>query len=241
MEATIILPPLELLDAAAAHLVDLASDTSHERALNKGLWNLQSGIEIRSTTAGFLMPSGTRAGIIHRISTVFGCNCEAAAKGNVCWHAAAISILEEAQRYTRRPCRRWVTSWRGRARRWSWSTSCTDDRERRSGAAGCVAPHALQVASRGPATPLGVGNGSAAAQTQARAEKESAKQALSRGQAFVRTGAEMTYEHILLIFLLGLLVGVSIRPLRSALRGLLRAHRAAQPVRKRRRRRISTH
>src|SRR5829696_4862417 len=101
MEAKIILPPLELLDQAAAHLVDLASDASHERAINKALWNLQSGIEIRSTTAGFLMPSGTRAGIIHRISTVFGCNCEAAGKGNVCWHSAAISILEEAQKYTR--------------------------------------------------------------------------------------------------------------------------------------------
>jgi hypothetical protein len=97
--ASLILPPMEALDAAA-HLIDLASDASHERALNKGLWNLQSGIEIRSTCGGFLMPSGTRAGVIHRISTVFGCNCEAAAKGNICWHASAIAIVEEAQRHT---------------------------------------------------------------------------------------------------------------------------------------------
>lgn len=101
MSTTIILPPLETLDQAAAHLINLAADASHERALNKALWNLQAGLEIRSTTGGFLMPSGTRAGVIHRISHTFGCNCEAAAKGNVCWHSAAISILEEAQRYTR--------------------------------------------------------------------------------------------------------------------------------------------
>jgi hypothetical protein len=101
MSTTIILPPLETLDRAAATLIDQAADASHERALNKGLWNLQSGIEIRSTTNGFLMPSGTRAGVIHRISHTFGCNCEAAAKGNICWHSAAIAIIEEAQRYTR--------------------------------------------------------------------------------------------------------------------------------------------
>jgi hypothetical protein len=101
MSTAIILPPLELLDQAAAHLVNLASDASHERALNKGLWNLQSGLEIRATTNGFLLPSGTRAGVIHRISHTFGCNCEAAAKGNICWHSAAIAIIEEAAKYTR--------------------------------------------------------------------------------------------------------------------------------------------
>lgn len=101
MAPSIILPPLEALDAAAAHLVDQAADASHERALNKALWNLQAGLEIRSTTGAFLIPSGTRSGVIHRISHTFGCNCEAAAKGNVCWHASAIAIVEEAQKYTR--------------------------------------------------------------------------------------------------------------------------------------------
>jgi hypothetical protein len=101
MAPSISLPPIAALDAAAAHLVDQSADASHERALNKALWNLQSGIEIRSTTGAFLIPSGTRAGVIHRISHTFGCNCEAAAKGNVCWHASAIAIVEEAQKYTR--------------------------------------------------------------------------------------------------------------------------------------------
>lgn len=101
MSTTISLPPIAALDAAAAHLIDQsAGDTSTDRSLNKALWNLQSGLEIRSTTNGFLMPSGTRAGVIHRISHTFGCNCEAAAKGHICWHASAIAIVIEAQRHT---------------------------------------------------------------------------------------------------------------------------------------------
>jgi hypothetical protein len=95
------LPPIAALDAAAATLIDQAADASHERAINKALWHLQSGLEIRSTTAGFLVPSCTRTTVIHRISHTFGCNCEAAAKGNICWHASAIAIVEEAAKYTR--------------------------------------------------------------------------------------------------------------------------------------------
>ena len=101
LSTTISLPPIAALDSATAHLIDQsAGDAATDRALNKALWHLQSGLEIRSTTNAFLMPSGTRAGIIHRISHTFGCSCEAAAKGNVCWHASAIAILEEAQRHT---------------------------------------------------------------------------------------------------------------------------------------------
>jgi hypothetical protein len=100
MSTAIILPPIAAMDAAAAHLVDLAADASHERALNKALWHLQSNIEIRQTTGAFLMPSGTKAGVIHRVSHTFGCDCQAAARGVVCWHASAIAILEEAGRHT---------------------------------------------------------------------------------------------------------------------------------------------
>ncbi|HEU5102310.1 MAG TPA: hypothetical protein VFU22_24980 [Roseiflexaceae bacterium] len=97
--ASLILPPLETLDAAAHQLLEQATP-SQERAINKALWHLQSGIEIRSTYGGFLMPSGTRAGVTHRVSTVNGCNCEAAGKGLACWHQSAIAIIEEAQRHT---------------------------------------------------------------------------------------------------------------------------------------------
>jgi hypothetical protein len=100
MAPSLILPPLEALDRAAATLMEQAADASHERAINKALWHLQSGIEVRTTTGAFLIPSGTRAGVIHRITHLNGCDCEAAAKGNVCWHASAIAIVEEAQRHT---------------------------------------------------------------------------------------------------------------------------------------------
>jgi hypothetical protein len=97
--ATLSLPPIAALDAAAHQLLSQATP-SQERAINKALWHLQSGIEVRSTCGGFLMPSGTRAGVIHRVSTVNGCNCEAALKGLTCWHASALAIIEEAQRHT---------------------------------------------------------------------------------------------------------------------------------------------
>jgi hypothetical protein len=99
MAPSLIVPPLAALDAAAATLVEQAN-ASQQRALNKALWHLQSGIEIRTTTGAFLIPSGTRSGVIHRISHAFGCNCEAAGKGLSCWHTQAVAIIEEAQRHT---------------------------------------------------------------------------------------------------------------------------------------------
>jgi hypothetical protein len=101
MAPSLILPPLEALDAAAAQLIDQAAgNASQERAINKALWHLQSGIEIRAIHGGFLLPSGTRNAVIHRVSTVNGCTCETAGKGHVCWHPKAIAIIEEAQRHT---------------------------------------------------------------------------------------------------------------------------------------------
>jgi len=98
MSTALILPPTPILAEAAATLIERAAgDASAERAINKALWHLDDGIEIRATYGGFLMPSGTRAGVIHRVSTVHGCNCEAAKAGRVCWHASALAIIEEAQ------------------------------------------------------------------------------------------------------------------------------------------------
>jgi hypothetical protein len=34
---------------------------------------------------------------VHRFSTVHGCTCEAGRKGQVCWHAMLIEIIEQAQ------------------------------------------------------------------------------------------------------------------------------------------------
>lgn len=94
--ATISLPPIEILDTAAARLIGQATP-AEQRAINKALWNLQSGVEIRSTCGGFLMASGTRAGVVHRLDNVTGCSCESS---GVCWHLKALAIIEEAQRYT---------------------------------------------------------------------------------------------------------------------------------------------
>jgi hypothetical protein len=101
MAPSLSLPPIEAIDAAAAALIEQASGhASAERAINKALWNLHNGLEVHSTVGGFLIPSNTRAGIIHRVSTLHGCNCEAALKGSSCWHACVIAIIEEAQRHT---------------------------------------------------------------------------------------------------------------------------------------------
>lgn len=101
MSTALSLPPIATLAEAAATLIERAAGiASAERAINKALWNLDSGIEIRSTVGGFLMPSGTRAGVIHRVSTLHGCNCEAARAGRACWHASALAIIEEAQLHT---------------------------------------------------------------------------------------------------------------------------------------------
>lgn len=92
------LPPMAALDEAAAELVDLAGENrATVNALNKALFYLGEGVVIRPTTGGFLMPSGTRAGVIHRISTAYGCNCEAGLKGKPCWHAQLLAIVERAQ------------------------------------------------------------------------------------------------------------------------------------------------
>src|SRR4051812_46449417 len=62
---SITLPPFAVLTEAAAELVKThAADKPRTNAINKALWNLAHGIEIIPVSGGFLMPSGTRAGII---------------------------------------------------------------------------------------------------------------------------------------------------------------------------------
>lgn len=104
MSTTNILPPIEALEAAANELATIAQnagDQAGANALNKAINHLLNGLTITPTVGGFLVPSGTRGGVIHRVSTVYGCNCEAAHKGRQCWHAAAIEIAEYAgQHYT---------------------------------------------------------------------------------------------------------------------------------------------
>ena len=48
----------------------------------------------------YLVPSTSRAGVIHRVDDVAGCNCEAGRAGRSCRHAAAIELVEQAQTHT---------------------------------------------------------------------------------------------------------------------------------------------
>jgi len=100
MATTLSLPPIATLATAAADLVLQAADannTSRINALNKAALHLHSGIEITLTVGGALIPSGTRGGIVHRISTVHGCSCERGRQGGICWHSALVEIIERAQ------------------------------------------------------------------------------------------------------------------------------------------------
>ncbi len=100
---TLSLPPIATLATAAAELVLQAADagnTSRVNALNKAAYHLHSGIEVTLTVGGALIPSGTRGGIVHRISTVNGCSCERGRQGGTCWHSALVEIIERAQIHT---------------------------------------------------------------------------------------------------------------------------------------------
>jgi hypothetical protein len=96
--ATILsLPPIAILASAAAELVEETTDRALINALNKAILHLHEGIEITPTAGGYLLPSGTRGGVVHRVSTVHGCSCEAGQKQRQCWHAATLTIIEKAQ------------------------------------------------------------------------------------------------------------------------------------------------
>ena len=58
---------------------------------------LHEGVQITLTVGGALIPSGTRGAVVHRVSTLHGCSCEAGRGARVCWHAALVEIIEQAQ------------------------------------------------------------------------------------------------------------------------------------------------
>ena len=98
MATTIILPPAATLEAAAAELNASAPDVKRRVAINKALYDLLL-IErpIVAVAGAFLVPSTSRAGLVHRVDHVHGCSCEAGAKGRSCRHAVQIEIIEAAQ------------------------------------------------------------------------------------------------------------------------------------------------
>ena len=95
---TLQLPPAATLEAAAAELNASAPDVKRRVAISKALYDLLL-IErpIMAVAGAFLVPSTSRAGVVHRVDHVNGCSCEAGAKGRSCRHAVAIEIIEAAQ------------------------------------------------------------------------------------------------------------------------------------------------
>src|SRR4026207_2097197 len=94
---SITLPPIAVLAESAAALVEQAGENRPRiNSLNKAIHHLHEGVAPRPTFGGFLVESGTRGGVIHRVSTVNGCSCESGQAGKACWHQAMIEVIEHA-------------------------------------------------------------------------------------------------------------------------------------------------
>lgn len=102
MATTLILPPPTAIAEAAAELTRTAAgDTKRQIALNKASYDLLVlAPAIVPVPGGFLVPSTSRAGLVHRVDNVNGCDCEAGRNGRTCRHATAIEIIEAAQQRT---------------------------------------------------------------------------------------------------------------------------------------------
>lgn len=104
MSTILILPEAAALDQALTELVCAAGNISRVKALRKARYHLGCGVTIVPTSTGFLLPSGTRANVVHEVSFMGDCSCEAGQADRGCWHTAAIDLVELAQRYTRPRC-----------------------------------------------------------------------------------------------------------------------------------------
>lgn len=104
MATTIILPPAAAIEASAAELTRAAvaaGDTKRQIALNKAAYDLLIGQPaIVRVAGGYLVPSTSRAGLVHRLDDLHGCDCEAGRAGRSCRHATAIELIEQAQTRT---------------------------------------------------------------------------------------------------------------------------------------------
>lgn len=97
---TIQLPPAAALETAAAELRQGAS-APRQGIIDRALYDLLVvNPPIVRVSGCYLVPSSSRAGVIHRVDDVAGCNCEAGRAGRSCRHAAAIELVELAQTHT---------------------------------------------------------------------------------------------------------------------------------------------
>lgn len=101
MATTLILPPADALAAAASELTRqalAAGDTKRQIAINKGAYDLLvNAPAIVRITGGYLIPSSSRGGVVHRLDDLAGCSCEAGRAGRLCRHKVALELIEAAQ------------------------------------------------------------------------------------------------------------------------------------------------
>ena len=83
----------EQAEAIAAHEARKLAAAA-ERAERKALYHVAGGLDIRQAEDGsYLVPSGTRGGVIHQVSADGAtCSCEAGQAGRICWHTYAVTF-----------------------------------------------------------------------------------------------------------------------------------------------------
>jgi hypothetical protein len=81
-----------LYDATAQVVAELlAAPVEPDAQQRKAAWYAARGVAAERFSTGHLVPSGTRAGVVHYVSAE-GCSCEAGRNGRRCWHVALVSM-----------------------------------------------------------------------------------------------------------------------------------------------------
>lgn len=65
-------------------------------ACRKALFYYLAGVRPQPSGSDWLVPSGTRGGLIHRVRQSAGCTCEAGVKHSSCWHEALADACDIA-------------------------------------------------------------------------------------------------------------------------------------------------
>ncbi len=102
MATTVILPPAAAIETAANEL-RAAAEGNNKRlvALNKASYDLLVlQPQIVRIVGAYLVPSTSRAGLVHRVDDVDSCDCEAGRVGRPCRHTVALELIEQAQTHT---------------------------------------------------------------------------------------------------------------------------------------------
>lgn len=102
MATNVILPPATTIEVASNELRAAAEGNSKRLgAINKASYDLLVLQPcIVRVQGGYLIPSTSRGGIVHRLDDVNGCDCEAGRKGCQCRHAVALELIEQAHMHT---------------------------------------------------------------------------------------------------------------------------------------------